>query len=88
MRARCHGPLLTRCLLFHLNQHDPQSPAACRYNHTLVPGRTLVVGTEQGLQARVQALAGPVLRLRSTRDDGASLETELPLEARALAEVG
>jgi hypothetical protein len=46
-----------------------------------------VVGTEQGLHAHVAALAEPVLRLHSTRDDGTSLEIELPLEASALAQV-
>jgi hypothetical protein len=45
------------------------------------------VGTEQGLYARVRSLEQPVLRLRSTRDDGSTLETELPLDADALAQV-
>lgn len=58
-----------------------------RQNHELVPGRTLVVGTEQGLFARVRRLPAPLLRLRSTRDDGSTEERELPLDEAALAEV-
>ena len=65
----------------------PHAPPR-RYNPDLVPGCTIVVGTEQGLYARVERLAEPLLRLRATRDDGEVLETELPLLAEALAEVG
>lgn len=53
-----------------------------------MPGRTIVVGTEQGLYARVVPLAQPVLRLRSTRDDGTTAEREFPLDADLLAKVG
>jgi len=53
-----------------------------------VPGRTIVVGTEQGLYARVTRLEEPVLRLRSTKDDGSSMEQEYPLDAALLAKVG
>ncbi|KAL4857393.1 hypothetical protein ACK3TF_002272 [Chlorella vulgaris] len=67
-------------------EHSDWAGAMRKYNHTLTPGRTIVVGTEQGLHAHVAALAEPVLRLHSTRDDGTSLEIELPLEASALAQ--
>lgn len=53
-----------------------------------MPGRTIVVGTEQGLYARVVPLAQPVLRLRSSRDDGTTAEREFPLDADLLAKVG
>ena len=46
-----------------------------------------MVGTEQGLYARAVALAAPVLRLRSTIDDGSCLEQEFPLDADLLAKV-
>ena len=59
-----------------------------RYNHEIVPGRTIVVGTEQGLYARVAPLAEPVLRMRSTKEDVISLEQEFPLDAEVLAKVG
>lgn len=58
-----------------------------RYNHEIVPGSTIVVGTEQGLYCRVVALPERVLRLRSTKDDGTVLEQEYPLEAALLAKV-
>ncbi len=58
-----------------------------RYNHAIVPGRTIVVGTEQGLYARVARLAAPVLRLRSTTDDGTAVEHEFPLQEEMLAKV-
>ncbi|PSC73195.1 GHMP kinase [Micractinium conductrix] len=56
-----------------------------KYNHALVPGRTIVVGTEQGLHARIARLARPVLRLRSTKDDGMVLEHEYELDEALLA---
>lgn len=43
--------------------------------------------TVQGLYARVRRLAEPLLRLRSTKDDGTVLETEYPLEEGLLAAV-
>ena len=58
-----------------------------KYNHALVPGRTIVVGTEQGLHARIARLARPVLRLRSTKDDGMVLEHEYELDEALLAVV-
>ncbi|PRW33024.1 GHMP kinase [Chlorella sorokiniana] len=54
-------------------------------NPDIVPGRTIVVGTQQGLYARVRRLAEPLLRLRSTKDDGTVLEAEYPLEEGPLA---
>ena len=45
------------------------------------------MGTEQGLYARVLPLAEPVLRLRSTKDDGTSAEREFALDADMLAQV-
>lgn len=46
-----------------------------------------MVGTEQGLYARVAPLAQPVLRLRSSKPDGTSCEREFPLDADLLAQV-
>lgn len=42
----------------------------------------------QGLFARVRRLAEPLLRLRSTKDDGTVLKAEYPLEEGILAAVG
>ena len=56
-----------------------------KYNHDIAPGRTIVVGTEQGLHARVRALGERVLRLRSTTDEGARMEHDCPLDPEALA---
>ncbi len=46
-----------------------------------------MVGTEQGLYARVAPLAQPVLRLHSSKPDGTSCEQEFPLDADLLAQV-
>lgn len=69
-------------------EHSDWAGAMRKYNSEIVPGRTIVVGTQQGLYARVAALDEPVLRLRSTRDDGVSLEQEFPLQAEVLAKEG
>lgn len=66
-------------------EHSDWAGAMRKYNSEIVPGRTIVVGTEQGLYARVVPLAQPVLRLRSTRDDGTTAEREFPLDADLLA---
>ena len=52
-------------------------------NPSLAPGRCLVVGTSQGLRARVRPLPGErVLRIASTREDGRREgPVELPLDA-------
>lgn len=67
---------------------SPHLSAQCRQNPDIVPGRTIVVGTQQGLYAHITPLAAPVLRLRSTKNDGSVLECELPLEEATLAEAG
>ena len=82
--ARCSRP----CQDLSPPVPRPLFSHVCRYNHSIVPGRTIVVGTEQGLYARAAALAAPVLRLRSTIDDGSCLEQEFPLDADLLAKVG
>ena len=51
-------------------------------NPALAPGRCLVVGTSQGLRARVRPLRSPVLRVASAREDGRREgPVELPLDA-------
>lgn len=67
-------------------EHSDWAGAMRKYNSDIVPGRTIVVGTEQGLYARVLPLAEPVLRLRSTKDDGTSAEREFALDADMLAQ--
>jgi hypothetical protein len=56
-------------------QPPPTVPAqwTCRYNPDIRPGRTIVVGTEQGLHARYRTLELPAFILRSTTDDGAEV---------------
>jgi hypothetical protein len=51
-----------------------------KHNADLLPGRTLVVGTEQGLYARARPLPRAVLLLHSTTDEGEHLSQEFPLE--------
>ena len=48
------------------DRHHPSENAA------ITPGRTIVVGTQQGLSARVARLATPELRLTVTTDHGGS----------------
>lgn len=59
----------------------------CRQNRHIRPGRTIVVGTQQGLYARVRPLERPVLSLKSTRDDGSVELCELALDPEHLAQV-
>ncbi|KAL4448932.1 hypothetical protein ABPG77_007649 [Micractinium sp. CCAP 211/92] len=67
-------------------EHSDWAGAMRKYNAAIVPGRTIVVGTEQGLYARVAPLAQPVLRLHSSKPDGTSCEQEFPLDADLLAQ--
>lgn len=54
-------------------------------NPDIPAGQTIVIGTQEGLYARVQALEQLVLHISSTNDQGEEVGSlELPLEPKAL----
>lgn len=69
-----------------LGEHADWSGSFRRFNSALRPGRTMVVGTNCGLHARVQPHPSALV-LRTVTDRGVVETTTIPMQPRRLLEV-
>jgi galactokinase len=69
-----------------LGEHSDWSGSFRRFNSALRPGRTIVVGTNCGLHARVRPHPSALV-LRTVTDRGAEVTETIPMQPRRLLEV-
>ena len=69
-------------------EHSDWAGSFTRFNSEITPGMTIVVGTNQGIHARVRACAERKMVLTCTRNDGSKVGPyEIPMEQEALLAV-
>lgn len=87
-RRPCSAPSTRRqCHTEDVSQLCTRSSAATSCGVSVVCCHPCCLLQKQGLYARVRRLAEPLLRLRSTKDDGSVAEAEYPLDEALLAAV-
>jgi galactokinase len=69
-------------------EHSDWAGSFTRFNSEITPGMTIVVGTNQGIHARVRVCAERKMVLTCTRNDGSKVGPyEIPMEQEALLAV-